>query len=377
MATDVYHRLAQHLDDLPGGFPATDSGVELRILRRLFTPAEAEFAQHLTLLAEEPRVIARRAKISTEEAAERLEEMARKGLIFRLRPPGKPVQYMAAQWVVGIYEYQVNHLDAELVHDFEEYGETFGDFMHQSWKTVPQLRTIPVGESIPAQAEVLPYERAEVLVRQQSRLAVAPCICRQEQELLGEGCDRPEETCLVFGIAADFYVENGMGRTISQNEALQILAMAEETGLVLQPDNAMDAGNICCCCGCCCGLLRMAKNHPQPASIIFSPFVAVANSETCEACGICVDRCQMEALWLDDGAVHLDLDRCIGCGLCVTTCPSESLHMVRRPESDQRLVPKDVQDKYIKLGQLRGKMGPSELLSMMVKSKVDRLLAPR
>jgi hypothetical protein len=38
MAIDVYEKLAMHLDDLPAGFPRTESGVEIRILRRLFTP---------------------------------------------------------------------------------------------------------------------------------------------------------------------------------------------------------------------------------------------------------------------------------------------------------------------------------------------------
>ena len=40
--TDVYTRLAHHLDNLPAGFPARASGVELRILKRLFKEAEAE-----------------------------------------------------------------------------------------------------------------------------------------------------------------------------------------------------------------------------------------------------------------------------------------------------------------------------------------------
>ena len=69
MITDVYQKLRNHLDDLPGGYPATDSGVEMRILKRLFTPEEAQFATHLTLIPEEPRVVARRAKIGKEEAA--------------------------------------------------------------------------------------------------------------------------------------------------------------------------------------------------------------------------------------------------------------------------------------------------------------------
>ena len=64
MEQEIYERLARHLDNLPGGFPPTDSGVEMRILRRLFTPEEARLALYLTLLAEEPRVVARRAGIA-------------------------------------------------------------------------------------------------------------------------------------------------------------------------------------------------------------------------------------------------------------------------------------------------------------------------
>ena len=58
MAQDIYEKLAKHLDNLPGGFPRTPSGVEIRILRRLFTPDEAKLAVHLTLIPEEPRVVA-------------------------------------------------------------------------------------------------------------------------------------------------------------------------------------------------------------------------------------------------------------------------------------------------------------------------------
>jgi ferredoxin len=326
-------------------------------------------------LAEEPRVVARRAKISSQEAAHRLEDMALKGLIYRVRPRGRPPLYQAIHFVVGIWEFQVNRLSPDLVHDFEEYLPVLFD--GQVWRKVPQVRTVPVGESIPAQAEVLPYERAEMLIRAHSRFAVAPCICRREMRMVGEGCDRPEEACLMFGSAADYYVTNGMGRPIDLEEALAILSLAEETGLVLQPDNARRVGNICCCCGCCCGVLRSAKRLPRPASAVFSPFVAAADPETCEGCGICVDRCPMEALELGVGTVELDLDRCIGCGLCVTTCPADSITLLRRPDAEQRDVPRNAVEEFIKMGRARGKLGYGEMLSMVVRSKVDRLLAAR
>ncbi|HIP73075.1 MAG TPA: 4Fe-4S ferredoxin, partial [Anaerolineae bacterium] len=62
-----------------------------------------------------------------------------------------------------------------------------------------------MGESIDAQMEVMVYEQAEVIVRAQENIVVAPCICRQERQMVGEGCGKPLETCLSFGTAADFY----------------------------------------------------------------------------------------------------------------------------------------------------------------------------
>ena len=110
---NIYSELARHLDDLPGGFPSTDSGVELRILRKLFTPEEAELALYLSLIPEESRVIARPARMSREEAGRRLDEMAGKGLILSIVIGGRPIHYMAAQFVVGIREFHQNSLDKE------------------------------------------------------------------------------------------------------------------------------------------------------------------------------------------------------------------------------------------------------------------------
>jgi len=376
METDIYQKLAQHLDNLPGGFPPTESGVELRILRRLFAPEEAELALHLTLIPEQAGVVARRAGITLTEAAQRLAEMARKGLIYSIQPKegGQP-EYLASQFVVGIWEFQVNRLGPGLIRDMEEYLPNFFD--PKLWQKAPQLRTIPVKQSISAEQKIMVYEQAEALVQTQEKIVVAPCICRRERSLVGEGCDKPQETCLSFGSGADFYERNGLGRTISQQEALDILQAAEKAGLVLQPANAKEAAFICCCCGCCCGVLRSIKRHPQPATLVSTPFVAALNSDTCQGCETCVDRCQMEALQLNGDTVVLDEYRCIGCGLCVTTCPTGSLTLRRKPESEQAPVPKDFNQALLRLGQERGKLGQTELIKMLVKSKVDRLLAVR
>jgi len=200
---DIYKRLARHLDQLPGGYPATESGVELRILRRLFSEQEAELAIKLSPLPEEVEIIARRAGLPAAEAGQRLESMAQKGLIFRLTRKNRPVRYLASQFVIGIWEYHVNDLDVELIRDFNEYLPVLIDM--KTWKKAPQLRTVPVNRSLEVDLGALPYENAVQMVERHSRFVEAPCICRKEHHMIGEGCDKPEGCCLVMGVAADYY----------------------------------------------------------------------------------------------------------------------------------------------------------------------------
>jgi electron transport complex protein RnfB len=375
LAKDVYKKLAERLDNLPGGFPSTRNGVELRILRHLFTPEEADFALHLNMIPEEVPVIARRAKISQEEASSRLEKMAKKGLIYRLEYDKKPMKYMAAQYVIGIWEFHVNDLSPELIKDMNEYIPTL--FNLNTWKKVPQLRTVPVGQSISTKLEALPYEKAEELVRAHEKFLVAPCICRREHKMMDKGCKKPEESCLILGRGVDYYTRNRLGRIIDLEEALEILKRADREGLVLQSSNSQKIMNICCCCGCCCQVLKTVKRHPKPSSIISSPFMAHAEPETCEGCGICVERCQMEAVTLKDGKVDLDLDRCIGCGLCVTTCPTGSLTLERKPDSEQRYVPRNTLEALYRLARVRKKINPLKKIKMKIESSTRNLWAAK
>jgi len=369
----VYHKLAKYLDDMPAGFPSTENGVELRILKRFFTPDEAELALHVTLIPEEARIIARRAKISSEEAESRLHEMSVKGLIYRITSAKTPATYMSNQLVIGIWEFHVNDLDPQLIADMDEYMPVL---MKDAWK-VPQLRTIPVDQSITPKTEISTYEKAEDLIRKHKKIAVAPCICRREKNMVDEGCNAPEETCMVFGKAADYYLGNGLAREIDHQEALDIMRNANDAGLVIQPSNSQKAANICFCCGCCCGVLRNLKKYPKPVELISSPFQVRTDEDLCDGCSICIDRCPMDALSLIQFKSSVDLERCIGCGLCVTTCPTESLQLVRKPEKEQPIVPKTNVQNYINLGRKRGKLNTTKMVMMQVKSKVDRLLATK
>ena len=54
---EVYIRLQKHLDNQPVGFPATQSGVELKILKHIFTPEEAEITTYLSYKLEPFKMI--------------------------------------------------------------------------------------------------------------------------------------------------------------------------------------------------------------------------------------------------------------------------------------------------------------------------------
>jgi Na+-translocating ferredoxin:NAD+ oxidoreductase subunit B len=348
--SDVYQGLREHLDKLPAGYPSTENGVEIRILEQLFTPEEAQMAQQLGLKLETAEVIAERTGMPLEQTAELLQTMARKGLIFSIETEGRPPAYMASQFVVGIWEYHVDRLTPQFIKDTDEY---FPTLVKEAFDHLPQLRTIPVGKSIEADTKILAYEKAEELVRQQKKILVAPCICRKEQQLKGEGCGKPQEVCLIFGWGADYYERNGLGRIIGLEETLDILRRAEEEGLVLQPSNTQDVTNICCCCGDCCLSLRNLKTYPAPAEICSTPFVVQAEVDDCEGCETCLDRCQMDALSMLEDVVAVAAERCIGCGLCVSTCPTEALKLVRKPDYKDDEVPANTMEAMQRRAQAR------------------------
>ena len=337
MEEAVYKRLAQHLDQLPGGFLSGDLDIDLRLLQRLFIMEDAELAVHLTLERETASVIAERAHLDAGEAAQRLDEMSSKGLIFSTTTDDGMTVYQAVPMVIGIYEFQVNKMDKALIRDFAYYWRARKTMM--AAEKLPQIRTIPINQSIPTQMDVFSYEQVNKLVESQDRFAVAPCICRRSAKMTHRGCDAPEETCLVFGEWADYYIRDGRGRPIDREQVYEILSKADAANLVLQPSNSKEPSFICCCCGCCCGILQGLKTQPKPAEAVASAFIAHYESDDCIGCWVCLERCQMDAFTEGSGQVVFNADRCIGCGLCVSTCPSGALTLVRKLDNDPTDLP--------------------------------------
>ncbi len=352
--TEIYERLRARLDEMATGYPATASKVEIRLLKRLFSEDEAGLFLQLSPFLEAPADVAKRLNRDPDALGVQMEQMARKGLLFRKRK-GDSVRYAVIPYVVGIYEFQLGRMDEGFARDHEEYFETAFGRTIQSFKT-PVMRTIPINRQLVADYPVVPLEDVLQIIADQEKIAVAACVCRTTTRLAGKACDKPVESCFSFGSHAEYYVENGMGRYITQDEAREIVRKNEEAGLVMQPFNSQKIGGMCSCCGDCCGVLRSLKMHPAPAKMVQSNYFARVDEGECTGCETCLDRCQMEAIDVVDGIAGINLDRCIGCGLCVTTCPVEAIQLIQKPKDQLYKPPKSGAETYIRIMQERGKI---------------------
>jgi Fe-S-cluster-containing hydrogenase component 2 len=340
--TDVYTRLAMRLDTLPNGFPATESGVELKILRKIFTPEDAEMALNLKPLPETAEAMAERLGRPVEALREILDKMAQKGQIGCFKASGHQV-YLLMPFVIGIYEFQLDRMDHELAELFAEYRSSL---MKALGGTRPALaRVVPVNVAIQAQHQVLRYEDMRRIIDEAKSFAVKECICRKQHALEGRPCKHSNEVCLVFSTeekAYDYFSYGG--RVITKEEAFKVLETAKQEGLVHCTYNVQQGHRfVCNCCICCCELLKGIKNIKTPHVLAGSNFQASIDPEICIACGACAEeRCMMDAIVEENGAYRVLGERCIGCGVCIVTCPTGSITLERKADADQDTPPKNL-----------------------------------
>ena len=349
MKNDIYQQLRSFLDTLPGGFPKTQDGVEIELLKKLFSPEQAGVAVQLNRIPEAPEDIAFRLEMETVELEEKLAIMAQEGLIMRVRKNGKPY-YSAMSFAIGVYEAQLNRLDRELCELFEKYLP----YIKRVWEQTKskQLRVVPVGSALDGTSKVSTYNQIKQVIKNKRLIGLANCICSKERGILGHECDRPLERCVSFDHAAQYYIENGLARQISPEELLNVLEMGEKNGLVLMPSNTKNIVNICMCCPCCCGVLRIVKTFEKPADQVQSSFQAKIDREICTGCGGCASRCPVEAIVEKADCCEVASHRCIGCGLCVTDCPVEAISLEEKPGTLQ--IAENIVELHTRIAKERG-----------------------
>ena len=371
---DLYRQLQEHLDKLPIGFPKTESGVEVKILQHLFDTFEAKVALCLSLGNASVPSVQKRMKRKFDDEYELddlrkvLDKLYLSGSINRSK--NEPFKYSNAMLAIGMFEYQLGHLSKEFIELLHQYfDEGFNDEFFRS--SLPQLRASPHMNAIVPEYNIATYDNMRKVVKESNQtIAVASCVCKEGEALLGKSCKQTNdiEVCISFG--ASDYLNRGQARVISKDECLDIMDRAEREGLVLQPGNSLQPFCICLCCGCCCGVLTSAKKYDKPAELIAHNFYAQVNIEACNGCSICVKRCQMDAILMEDKKAVIDLDRCIGCGLCVTSCKKEAMHLL---ETKKKTVPpRNAVMLYLSI--LSEKVGKQKMMGNMLKLLLGKQL---
>lgn len=369
---EVYKNLHKEIDTrMPIDFPVHKSGLEIEILKLLFTPEEATIAIHLSALPEPldtiyKRVIKSGISISKEKLEELLNNLNEKGAIqgggsvYDKKHNRK--RYRLIPWAIGIFEYQLG----KITKDFAELSKTYSlDVFYEEFhnkKKPSQMRTIPVEKSLSPEYTVSTYDNIrEIITKKVDKIAIINCVCREQHDVLEEPCalSSTRRCCVMFNDSADRRIKDGLGKEVSKEEIFEILNKYQKEGFVLQPENSKNPSFMCVCCGCCCGVLQMAKQFPKPAEYYSSNFYAQSNTELCNGCETCVKRCQMDAITMEKEKSIVNLDRCIGCGNCVVTCGMKAMKLYKKgkrvspPKSSGRMYAKMMMKKRGFLGSLK------------------------
>lgn len=329
---DIYKQLALHLDKIPNGFPATESGVELKILAKLFTEEEAALACELDILPESVKSIAQRTAKDDQEVYTALKGMVKKGLIDLEKGKGH-FAFKLIPFIVGFYERQNAHIDEEFAKLFEAY---YQEALYKMMTIKPSVhRIIPIEKTIPIHIDIMPYERASYYIEKAKSWGVLKCICRVQKSLVGQECGHTIENCIVFSSRPNQFDRTDRIRAIDKDEALRILEQADKEGLVHSANNVQHGVDyICNCCTCSCGVLRGLSQYGSLSAVARSDFFVKVDDTECTGCSVCIDRCQFKALKLIDGLCHVDINYCFGCGVCVSSCSSGALKLIKKAESE-------------------------------------------
>lgn len=350
---NTYEQLRERLDAHPSTAPKTET-ID-KILRMLFTPAEASIAVNMSYKTKNVTAIAKLAGISDDIAKKNLESMANKGIIISRRKDGD-VFYGLVPLIPGVFEFPFMKDATTPMH--KKLGQLWEEYHHEALGSAfagnptPLMRVVAVDKSIPSKDRIHPYEEVKNFINSANYIALADCACRVSVEK----CDRPKDVCLIFDGTGEFLVERGFARQISKDEGLKVLDKAEEAGLVHTSNNSADKANLICnCCPCCCTVLRGKTQLKHPHAFEPSRFAASVKSDDCTGCAVCADeRCPVKAITMNEDIAFVNEDECIGCGLCVTGCPVEAIELVERKQLPA--VPATTQDMAVKVLQDKGRL---------------------
>jgi ferredoxin len=199
---------------------------------------------------------------------------------------------------------------------------------------------------------IVPYKHAnKIVLREPTHLAVMDCPCKLE---LDDPC-QPLASCIAIGRpVVDFWMEHCEKynvRRITREEALDIIDAHRKTGHINQAFFKVATGGsmgvLCNCCPKCCvsmratALAQQIKGAQDICMYVPSGYIVEHDADKCELCGNCAAACHFGAIEISDGEYLYNPGRCYGCGLCVGKCENNALGLIYE-ESARGLIPLDI-----------------------------------
>ena len=369
---EIYMRFIDWLRRNWWDLPEADELVPL--IMSTYTPEEASLLTGMPFSEISLEELAAIKRMEVAELSRWLDALAKRGLVFR-SVKGDTVRYSLneARFVFVRSSFWPGHTDqrskamAPLVNRYYYHGL----WDHMKYVHAKGLRVLPAEGTIEHTHQILPYEEAAKLLDTVDYFAVSTCPCRHRKNIDPDSpnCKYPTEVCLHFDWLGRYTVENDMGHELTREEAHDILRQCAEAGLVHGVSNYQDGvDTLCNCCRCCCLFFEGFHKLKHDMSLSPSNYRVCTNPEICIGCGLCVKRCPMGAMRLEDrpeaknritmvaarnkrGKAELknkmgrvavnDPGLCIGCGVCAYKCSTQSLvlerqEVIKDPPKDRR-----------------------------------------
>ncbi len=343
--TDIYLRLAKHLEDLIMGYPYNEALIDL--LKEMFNPVEAEVALAIPnnlepLEVVSPQTITARCNLPESTVTEALQALASRNMLYTRQTERGDTGFALLQVGYGIPQafFWGGQKDdsarrmAKLLLNYFSVPTTEAVYSRASTKS---YKYSPANVSIDVEMQgVMPNEQMGPIVEAATKVAVAHCPCRMQAKILGRtDCHHSLEVCIKYDELAEFVIEKGLARQISKDEAMKILADSEKEGLVHMVDNTQrQIKHTCNCCGHYCWNVGIIRRRKIPRDMLMAVyFIRETDLDECIGCGACADICPVNAVTMVDERPEVDQDWCIGCGVCAVSCPAEVISIKRRLEN--------------------------------------------
>lgn len=359
---EIYEQFIAWLDK--GGWHLPSSAYLLPAIKAFFTAEEAALLTSFPFKMTDLNKLAQLKDLPPDDLKIKLDELAQKGVLWWTKKENNLFYKLNNAFFIffrgPFYAYHIDQRAKAMAPPLNLYVR---DGLMEQLAPVKNkpLRTIPINGTIADPRHIAPYEDVIKIVESQDFLAVSNCACKQRKKVDPEStpCTYPEEVCLHFGGLARYLVENNLSHEIAKEEAKEILKAAAEAGLIHATSNRQqDVDTICNCCPCCCVFFESYHILKHEKSHDFSNYRVRTNSETCKGCGLCVQRCPVKALGLEESSratsspsekyaqlIHPDF--CLGCGVCVYKCPTQSLSL--EPRGEIQDPPEDAREWMIKM----------------------------